>query len=143
MTDLQIDFIREFGDKELNQWCILQIYWNTDLWFIQEKYSEESKYRWFEIWFHTLQQNVYLTDTEILARKDIEILWHEPHLFPDVAKKLKEKGYNLEVLKVDALTSVIRISRWDIKKPQFIEYKPCLPLLEQPSAMESLLSLIK
>lgn len=146
-TDLQIDCIRAFGDKELKGGC---------------KIIEDNKYV-YSFCYRTLDTDVYrfilyshsghtnklwrFTDWNVQVEasfwKITEILWSEPNLFPDVAKKLREKGYNLEVLQWDTLTSIIRISRWDIKKPQIIEYKPCLPLLEQPKAMESLLALIK
>ena len=142
-TDLQIDCIRAFGDKELKEGCLIKTV---------EDYGTIFHYRDIS-WpwapeMSDIRARYYVKDDPRIhtwsrwMRKP-EILWSEPNLFPDVAKKLREKGYNLEVLQWDTLTSIIRISRWDIKKPQIIEYKPCLPLLEQPKAMESLLALIK
>ncbi len=140
-TDLQIDCIRAFGDKELKFGCLML----TPAWvcpYITSDSIEHGNTRRIflsnTIWW--VSGNLCIDDNH---KSDCKILWSEPHLFPDVAKKLREKGYNLEVLQWDTLTSIIRISRWDIKKPQIIEYKPCLPLLEQPQVMEQLLSLTK
>ena len=138
-TDLQINFIRAFGDKELKFGCILESNVSAP------NCKIVSDFPWK--WGYSIFYDYWLTVLGLIKYDEIwrnyTILWHEPHLFPDVAKKLREKGYNLEVLQWDTLTSIIRISRWDIKKPQIIEYKPCLPLLEQPQAMEQLLSLTK
>ena len=129
-TPIQLEAIKLFGRKDLTEGCV-SIEKDWTLW------KCDVREEWRTINLPEWQRNV--TSSEI----EWEILWSEPHLFPDVAKKLREKGYNLEVLQWDTLTSIIRISRWDIKKPQIIEYKPCLPLLEQPQAMEQLLSLTK
>lgn len=123
MTDLrktltldktQVAMIKAFGNQELTDYCIVQV-----------------------AWFY-----IYYRDKSVLESK-YKILWHEPHLFPDVAKNLKEEGYRIEVT-IDWKILLFRDDQSDfITLEEEIPFDPCLPLLEQPEVMEQLLSLIK
>lgn len=85
MTDLQIDFIRAFGDKELKFGCVYKLHW------------EYRKMSWVPA---------------KIDKRYVKILWSEPHLFPDVAKKLKEKGIEVWAKTLDVNKRCL-ITVWD------------------------------
>lgn len=145
MTDLQIDCIRAFGDKELKGGC---------------KIIEDNKYV-YSFCYRTLDTDVYrfilyshsghtnklwrFTDWNVQVEasfwKITEILWSEPHLFPDVAKKLREEGWELELGSIGWEYHILVHERGI--QEAIIYFNPYIPLLEQPQVMEQLLSLTK
>ena len=135
-TDLQLEAIKLFGRKDLTEGCI-SIEKDWTLW------KCDVREEWRTINLPEWQRNV--TSSEI----EWEILWSEPHLFPDVAKKLKEKGYLMQIAWLlgsgDTINSYILINSHKLFtwETQEIPFDPCLPLLEQSQVMEQLLSLIK
>ena len=136
-TDLQIDFIRAFGDKELKEGCLIKTV---------EDYGTIFHYRDIS-WpwapeMSDIRARYYVKDDPRIhtwsrwMRKP-EILWSEPHIFPDVAKVLTEKGATM------LITNEYICIAWIWKhENNTIPFDPCLPLLEQPQVMEKLLSLI-
>jgi len=145
MTDLQIDFIRAFGNKELKEGCLIKTVedygtifhyrdiswpWAPEMSDIRARYYVEGDPR-IHIWSRWMRKP--------------EILWSEPHLFPDVAKKLGEKGWTMDVsTRTEEVPKAIRIYYGSLYRSYIdISFDPYLPLLEQPQVMEKLLSLTK
>lgn len=85
----------------------------------------------------TWEINGYSEDTKI------EILGHEPHLFPDVARVAKEKWWSVDIYsstwKEPQSEIAFADSSWKIHES--IDCNPTLPLLDQPKVMEQLLDL--
>ncbi len=136
-TPIQLEAIKIFGMKDLTEGCII----------FQPEYDYTFKIpedEWdlmvaIRNWFR------WTTILEISESKVwFEILWHIPHLFPDVARELQKEWYVLELLKVDTIKSVLKISRFDIKKDIIISYKKLIPLLDQSEeTLTQLISLFK
>lgn len=136
-TDLQIDFIRAFGDKELKEGCIVM----CDDW-IQRTMVDDADLMLWNNWCPQCNYKWRMDENKDIAIT--KILWHEPHLFPDVAKVLKEKNMHIEIQRYRYAKTwyTLNISKTDTLLLS-IDFDPCLPLLEQPKVMEQLLSLIK
>lgn len=146
-TSIQLEVIKLFGRKELSFGCILldkewktyrKVVWES-AWYGYDVYTEYNIPPLLEAtsieWEHQYSNN---------CKDDFEILWHIPHLFPDVARELQKEWYVLELLKVDTIKSVLKISRFDIKKDIIISYKKLIPLLEQSEeTLTQLISLFK
>ena len=140
-TDLQIDFIRAFGDKELKEGCLIKTV---------EDYGTIFHYRDIS-WpwapeMSDIRARYYVKDDPRIhtwsrwMRKP-EILWSEPHLFPDVAKKLREEGWELASDTIGWEYHILVHERGI--QEAIIYFNPYIPLLEQPPVMEQLLSLTK
>lgn len=137
-SPIQLDIIRTFGSKQLNQGCLIKI--ENDYFHLMEKYDKWTSYRWFEIPIGS--KMLYVTDTEIEYNKNIEILWHIPHLFPDVAKVAKEKWWEYELLANPDWHELFIYGTW--VKLFHIPYHPTLPLLDQSEeTLTQLLNLFK
>lgn len=136
-TDLQIDSIRAFGDKELKFGCILESNVSAP------NCKIVSDFPWK--WGYSIFYDYWLTVLGLIKYDEIwrnyTILWSEPHLFPDVAKKLREEGWELELGSIGWEYHILVHERGI--QEAIIYFNPCLPLLEQPQVMEKLLSLIK
>lgn len=134
-TDLQIDFIRAFGDKELKFGCLVRL--------SNPKTGKFDDHFFYRVRSHFQEYTDFIPRATRNAEnmKSCEILWSEPHLFPDVAKKLREEGWELELGSIGWEYHILVHERGI--QEAIIYFNPCLPLLEQPQAMESLLSLIK
>lgn len=103
-----------------------------------EKYEKWTSYRWFEIPIGS--KMLYVTDTEIEYNKNIEILWHIPELFPDVARATEWTDIDIWM---DTYTKEL-IASWDSIWHNIIPYNPTLSLLDQEEeALASLLNLFK
>lgn len=138
-TDLQIDCIRAFGDKELKFGCLML----TPAWvcpYITSDSIEHGNTRRIflsnTIWW--VSGNLCIDDNH---KSDCKILWSEPHLFPDVAKKLREEGWELELGSIGWEYHILVHERGI--QEAIIYFNPYIPLLEQPQVMEQLLSLTK
>lgn len=132
-TDLQISAIKLFGRKELSFGCIFK-YWD-----IYTRYCHP----WTS--FHIVQK--LNADTYAIWNEDfkkIEILWHEPHLFPDVARVAEEKWFSVWVVE---RKWVWYISIGKIDNPNIVinqKFIPSKPLIEQSeSTLEKLISLFE
>lgn len=136
-TDLQIDFIRAFGDKELKEGCLIKTVedygtifhyrdiswpWAPEMSDIRARYYVEGDPR-IHIWSRWMRKP--------------EILWSEPQ-WHDVFLRFHEKGWFFRLS-----FEMLLIKTWIGWKEIELYPNPYLPLLEQPQAMESLLSLIK
>lgn len=141
MTEIQLATVRTFGSKELSEGCLFS--WNE---YTNHDLLEEIEIQTFHHKTDSLlSQSEYCIATDWHEYCIYEILWHIPELFPDVARELSKEWYVLELLKVDTIKSVLKISRFDIKKDIIISYKKLIPLIDQDSQLTliPLLSLIK
>lgn len=133
-TPIQLEAIKIFGRKDLTEGCLLQ--------------NKKSLIIYKHSWVNLNNKNIYYFDWyehSYFYQDDLiffEILWHIPELFPDVAQSIQAKWYNLELSKIDTIESVIKITRWDIKRPIKIPYRKLIPLLDQPS-LPDIISLFK
>ena len=127
-TPTQLEAIKLFGRKDLTEGCI-SIEKDWTLW------KCDVREEWRTINLPEWQRNV--TSSEI----EWEILWSEPHLFPDVAKKLREEGWELELGSIGWEYHILVHERGI--QEAIIYFNPYIPLLEQPQVMEQLLSLTK
>lgn len=70
-----------------------------------------------------------------------KILGHEPHLFPDVARVMKEYGLWMQMFSDADIIEIYEWSRDNMIKD--IPYNFTIPLLSQPEVMEQLLEIFK
>lgn len=64
-----------------------------------------------------------------------EALWEELISRLGKLKITSKNWYVLELLKVDTIRSVLKISRFDMKKDIIIPYKKLIPLIDQDSQL--------
>ena len=140
----QLDIIKAFGSKELSEGCLMEIF-HTDLvhremWWDDYETSVSNCIIWKYIsWFSEsifdfyYDENIFNIKTfwECWETNSYEILWHIPELFPDVARELQKQWYVLELLKIDTIKSVLKISWYDMKKDILIPYKKLIPFIDQ------------
>lgn len=138
MTEIQLDIIRTFGSKELSEGCLVNFYWDSYRWEEIHTLKYLFSPNWDGFYFNNLSQDVWIWleyRLHIFEEEELddqyEILWHIPELFPDVARELSKNWYVLELLKVDTIRSVLKISRYDMKKDILIPYKKLIPLIDQ------------
>lgn len=123
-TELQLQFIRRFGRKDLEFGCIVlsdnwywitvKCIWHGDIFNKWKSYQEHP--------------------TDDFSDDIKEILGHEPHLFPDVARAVLGIGH----ISVSASWVINVYTKNDHKT---FDYNPTLPLLQQESVMQQLLDL--
>lgn len=126
-TNTQLDIIRTFGSKELSEGCIVKYKW------VYEK-----------VVFYNLEDERLLLDIGQYEadRQDIEIIWHIPHLFPDVARVAEEKGKHMEVRTM--IYDRIEFSVKENPYPICIPYNPTISFLEQSEeTLTKLLNIFK
>lgn len=125
-SPIQLESIRIFGKKDLTDWChTLEKNWTMwHCWNWEWKKFYNSKWEWWissDYWEHMW-----------------EILWHEPHLFPDVARVVEERWWLLEI-KWGLLTITFPDRTYTSCK-----YLTTLPLLEQSEeTLTKLINLFK
>lgn len=93
-------------------------------------YRTIDNYYYFGNDFKTIRTNSDMDDNI----DEFEILWHEPHLFPDVARVVKEKEAYIKIDTFRWLLYVSKYGTWETN--QGIKYSPTLPLLSQPHLSE-------
>lgn len=139
-TDLQINFIRAYGDKELKFGCFI-------LHRVDDDYDGDGHIakvvEEIEWWIYFTPATPYWWTDNSQDTTNYVIIWGEPQ-WHDVFKKLKEIGIHFQTMRYQTSMQWYTIQLEDAKKVyDLIDIDPCLPLLEQPEVMEQLLSLIK
>lgn len=164
-TDTQISAIKLFGRKDLTEGCKI-ISSHTENPIVTKsapRYAIEDKswdiIPWDRIitlddefyligeWYYFDKKEEYKKwkalrapwnyECEPVYIKNFEILWHIPHLFPDVARVCREKGWALQAFLWywNWVSDHILIMVWTTWNAS-ISYDPTLPLLDQPSLPE-------
>lgn len=123
-SNVQLDIIRQFGSKELSEGCLV-----STTWWIWKIYKNDDDH----IFFVELQNWELCV---IRSKNSLEILWHIPELFPDVARVAKEKEMDLECF-ISSFTDkyCIWFTKWPRDAIQSIPYNPTLPLIDQDSQL--------
>ena len=130
-TELQLQFIRRFGRKDLEYGCICEVEWK--LYKYVQKTTKVIKN-------HMVWTPMYTDWYICFSHEHWTILGHEPHLFPDVAMVLEEhEDFNANML---VERDFIRLYPYHSWGKVDIEWVSTLPLLQQESVMEQLLDLL-
>lgn len=113
-NETQLQAIKTFWKKDLEIWCKI---------FFKDS-KQPFTFTW-EIWV-------------FVWNPDFEILWHEPYLFPDVARVAEEKGKRIDNIYYFTEWFHICFQPLDrtLNNPKYIFYNPILPLLDQPNLSE-------
>lgn len=114
-TATQLEVIKRFWRKELSDYCLVKVDWKYI--FHRDKSILESHY---------------------------EILWHIPHLFPDVARVMRDRWWS-----IDYEENLNESNIWELYITHFgwntvIPFDSIIPLLDQSeSTLTQLLTLFK
>ena len=119
----QLEAIKLFGRKDLKEGCIISTRNNIIGTFVKkEPLVDALSYQW--IW---IKEKEY---PELLW----EILWHIPHLSPDLFRVGIEKWFHVSLALQSRWEYVLSI--YGSETQNFYTYNPTLPLLDQPSLPE-------
>ena len=143
-TTQQIEFIREYGNKELTEGCVIVYRMDDD--FDNDghicKLTQPSEFD--DDWVYCIYPRTPYWHTDYVDLKNkydvevIEILWH-PVEWHNVFAKLKEMWYE-SFLWSESLLIDPDNKKWEKKN---IELDRCLSPMDQPLFIEELLKLIK
>lgn len=135
MTELQLEFIRKFGRKELSFGCQVRLFENSPA--VEYFYVCESAFGWHTIFIKTGLDG-YEDCTIDYEDDEFEILGH-PVQWHDVFAKLKGQWFTSEIMATPKWHEFFVYT----PKIKHIPCNPCESPMEQPELIEQLLLLIK
>ena len=128
MTELQLEFIREFGRKELSFGCIVSQWWDE-----YQIFNFSDRFKNARYWDNEEEEAM------MIMNWGYKILWHPVH-WEDVFARLKEILWADDIVSLQFWRlQIFSRKLWTIE----IECNAIVSPMEQPELIEQLLLLIK
>jgi len=141
-TPTQLDIIRVFGRKDISNGLQIDISehrcetcspseycWNKIHHYLSLDKNLLFEVDWYEYTIQSFQE-IYSYENPTMS---MEILWHIPEIFPDVAMVAEKRNWSVSILAKTDDTYEVWVSG-SRKLPDIIKYNPILPLIEQLEA---------